>query len=67
MPDVLLEALARDEVASTTFNNFPYSKKKDYVEWITEAKTDATREKRLATTLEWLAEGKPRHWKYQNC
>ena len=67
VPDILLEALARDETASTTFNNFPYSKKKDYVEWITEAKTDATREKRLATTIEWLAEGKPRHWKYQNC
>ncbi|HEX3100606.1 MAG TPA: YdeI/OmpD-associated family protein, partial [Pyrinomonadaceae bacterium] len=67
VPDVLLEALARDEAASATFNNFPYSKKKDYVEWITEAKTDATREKRLATTIEWLAEGKPRHWKYQNC
>ena len=67
VPDVLLEALARDEAASTTFNNFPYSKKKDYVEWITEAKTDATRDKRLATAIEWLAEGKARHWKYQNC
>ena len=67
VPEVLLEALARDDAAATTFNNFPYSKKKDYVEWITEAKTDATREKRLATTVEWLAEGKARHWKYQNC
>ena len=67
VPDILLEALARDETASTTFNNFPYSKKKDYVEWIAEAKTDATREKRLATTIEWLAEGKARHWKYENC
>ena len=55
------------DAAADTFNNFPYSKKKDYVEWITEAKTDATREKRLATTIEWLAEGKSRHWKYQNC
>jgi len=67
VPDVLLEALATNDAAADTFNNFPYSKKKDYVEWITEAKTDATREKRLATTLEWLAEGKARHWKYQNC
>ncbi|CAN5429742.1 hypothetical protein BH10ACI2_BH10ACI2_14110 [soil metagenome] len=67
VPDILIEALSRDEAASTTFNSFPYSKKKDYVEWITEAKTDATREKRLATAIEWLAEGKPRHWKYQNC
>jgi len=67
VPDVLLEALATNDAAADTFNNFPYSKKKDYLEWITEAKTDATREKRLATTIEWLAEGKSRHWKYQNC
>lgn len=67
VPEILLEALARDDAAAATFNNFPYSKKKDYVEWITEAKTDATRDKRLATTVEWLAEGKARHWKYQNC
>lgn len=67
VPEILLEALATNEAAAETFNNFPYSKKKDYVEWITEAKTDATRDKRLATTIEWLAEGKPRHWKYQNC
>jgi uncharacterized protein YdeI (YjbR/CyaY-like superfamily) len=67
VPEILLEALARDEAASTTFNNFPYSKKKDYVEWITESKTDATRDKRLATTLEWLAEGKARNWKYEKC
>ena len=67
VPEILLEALARDEKASETFSNFPYSKKKDYVEWVTEAKTDATREKRLATTIEWLAEGKARNWKYENC
>ena len=67
VPEVLLEALAKSETAATTFNTFPYSKKRDYVEWITEAKTDATRDKRLATTLEWLAEGKARHWKYEKC
>lgn len=67
VPDNLLEALARDEKASETFNNFPYSCKKEYVEWITDAKTDATREKKLATTIEWLGEGKRRNWKYENC
>ncbi|MBY0572240.1 MAG: YdeI/OmpD-associated family protein, partial [Undibacterium sp.] len=46
---------------------FSYSKKKDYVVWYTEAKTDATRDKRLAQTVEWLAEGKSRNWKYENC
>lgn len=67
VPEILVAALETNAHASETFNNFPYSKKKDYVEWITEAKTDATRDKRLATTIEWLAEGKSRHWKYQNC
>lgn len=67
VPAVLLEALANHEAAAETFNGFPYSCKKEYVEWITEAKTDATRDKRLTTTLEWLAEGKRRNWKYENC
>ncbi len=67
VPDVLLEELAKNEAAAVTFNNFPYSKKKDYVEWITEAKSDATKEKRLKTAIEWLTEGKARNWKYENC
>ena len=67
IPPVLSEALARNEASAETFNNFSYSKKKEYVEWITEAKSDSTRDKRLATTIEWLAEGKSRNWKYQNC
>ena len=67
VPDILQKALKTDALAAETFNNFPYSCKKEYVQWIEEAKTDATREKRLATTLEWLAEGKRRNWKYENC
>ena len=67
VPEILVAALETSALASETFNKFPYSKRKDYVEWITEAKTDVTRDKRLATTIEWLAEGKARHWKYQNC
>jgi len=67
VPDYLTEALKKDKKAHETFESFPYSCKKEYVEWITEAKTDATRDKRLATTLEWLAEGKRRNWKYENC
>lgn len=67
VPDILRSALATNALAAETFNNFPYSKKKDYVEWINEAKTDATRDKRLGTTIEWLAEGKARNWKYEKC
>lgn len=67
VPDILAAALKKNKAARETFDNFPYSCKKDYVEWITEAKTEPTREKRLATTLEWLAEGKRRNWKYEKC
>ena len=67
IPGVLLEALAQNEKAAETFNAFPPSCRKEYAEWIADAKTDATRDKRLATTLEWLAEGKRRNWKYEKC
>lgn len=67
IPEVLLEALARNEKAAETFNNFPPSCRREYAEWIAEAKTDATRDKRLATTMEWLTEGKRRNWKYEKC
>jgi len=67
VPDYLTAALKKNKAAQKTFDNFPYSCKKEYVEWITEAKTEPTREKRLATTIEWLSEGKRRNWKYENC
>lgn len=63
-PDDLLSALKKNKKALTTFEGFSPSHKREYVEWITEAKTDATREKRLATAVEWMAEGKARNWKY---
>lgn len=64
-PPDLAAALKKHAKARATFEGFPPSHKREYVEWIVEAKTDATRAKRLATTLEWLAEGKSRNWKYQ--
>ena len=67
VPDYLTAALKKNKAAQGTFESFPYSAKKEYVEWLAEAKTDATREKRLATTIEWLAEGKRRNWKYEKC
>lgn len=67
IPDDLLEALAGNDAAAETFDKFPPSCRKEYVEWITEAKTEATRGKRLATTIEWLTEGKRRNWKYEKC
>ena len=58
-------ALKKNKKALTEFKQFNYSSKKEYVEWLDEAKTDATREKRLDTAIEWIAEGKPRNWKYK--
>ena len=65
VPAILTEALKKNAKAKKTFDEFPYSKQKDYLEGLDEAKTDATREKRLATTVQQLEEGKSRHWKYQ--
>ena len=60
-------ALARAPEARATLEGFPPSAQRDYLEWIAEAKQDGTRAKRIATAVEWLGEGKRRHWKYQNC
>jgi len=65
VPDYFLKALAKNKKAKQAFENFAYSHKKEYLMWITEAKTEETRNKRMATTLEWLAEGKSRLWKYE--
>ncbi len=67
VPDDLTAALAANHAARATFEKFSPSHKREYVEWITEAKTEATRTRRLETALEWMAEGKPRNWKYMNC
>ncbi len=64
VPAYFMSALKNNKKALATFDNFSTSNKREYVEWITEAKTDETREKRLATAIEWMAEGKIRNWKY---
>ena len=65
VPGYFGKALIKNKKAKQVFDNFSYSHKKDYVEWLNEAKTEETRNSRMATALEWLAEGKSRHWKYQ--
>jgi uncharacterized protein YdeI (YjbR/CyaY-like superfamily) len=60
-------ALAGNPKAKAALDGFPPSAQRDYLEWIAEAKQEATRAKRIATAVEWLGEGKRRHWKYQNC
>jgi len=66
-PADLAAALRAEPAAAAHFKAFAPGKRRDYIEWITEAKTAATREKRLATAIEWIAEGKSRNWKYEKC
>lgn len=66
VPPALAAALASDPAASTVFHEqFSPSHRREYSEWIGEAKRDATRDKRIAQTLAWLRDGKQRNWKYQ--
>jgi len=67
LPDYFAAALKKNPKARTTFAGFSPSHKREYVDWLIEAKREETRERRLQTALEWLAEGKPRNWKYMNC
>ncbi|HRJ02375.1 MAG TPA: YdeI/OmpD-associated family protein [Hyphomonas sp.] len=64
VPADLARALKASKAAEWFFHDFPPSARRDYIEWITEAKTDETRARRLAQAVEWIAEGKRRNWKY---
>ena len=65
VPSDIITALKKNAKAKKVFEAFSPSHKKEYIEWITEAKTEPTRIKRLNTMLEWLEEGKDRNWKYK--
>jgi uncharacterized protein YdeI (YjbR/CyaY-like superfamily) len=66
IPPDLDSALKKSSAAARTFASFSPSQRREYIEWITEAKRPETRAKRLQTTVDWLAEGKPRNWKYMH-
>lgn len=65
VPDYLIRALKKNKKAWTVFEAFAPSHRKEYVQWITEAKTPETRQKRMDTAIEWISEGKARNWKYK--
>jgi uncharacterized protein YdeI (YjbR/CyaY-like superfamily) len=67
IPGDLAAGMKKNRKAAATFAKLPPSGKREYVEWIIEAKRDETRRKRVVTALEWLAEGKSRNWKYEQC
>jgi uncharacterized protein YdeI (YjbR/CyaY-like superfamily) len=64
VPPDFKAALAKNAKARKTFDDFSYSHKKEYVEWITDAKREETRQRRLKTAIQWIAQGKPQNWKY---
>ena len=64
IPGEFLKAIKKNKKAFITFESFSPSHKREYVDWITEAKTDDTKNKRMQTSIEWMAEGKIRNWKY---
>ena len=64
-PPGFAAALKKNRKASAVFAAFSPSCKREYVDWIAEAKRDETRQKRIAQAIEWIAEGKQRNWKYQ--
>jgi uncharacterized protein YdeI (YjbR/CyaY-like superfamily) len=67
VPDYFMAALRENKKALATFENYSYSHKKEYVQWVGEAKREETRVKRLAQAVEWLAQGKSRNWRYEKC
>ena len=67
MPAEWASALQKNKKAAAVFAAFSPSCKREYIDWIADAKRVETRDKRIATALEWIAEGKQRNWKYQNC
>ncbi|WP_431263962.1 YdeI/OmpD-associated family protein [Roseateles chitinivorans] len=67
IPDDLAAALKADAAAHRHFASFPPGQQREYVDWIVEAKRPETRARRLAQAVEWIAEGKRRNWKYENC
>ncbi|HEX5283028.1 MAG TPA: YdeI/OmpD-associated family protein [Bryocella sp.] len=67
IPPALAAALKKNRAAANEFAIMPPGCQREYCEWISEAKRDETRDKRVATAVEWIAEGKRRNWKYENC
>jgi uncharacterized protein YdeI (YjbR/CyaY-like superfamily) len=67
VPDELAAALKKNKTAAKVFAGFSASCRREYTDWIADAKRPETRQKRVTTAIEWIAEGKQRNWKYQNC
>jgi uncharacterized protein YdeI (YjbR/CyaY-like superfamily) len=67
VPVALAAALKKNKAAAKKFEAMTPGYRREYCQWIAEAKREETREKRAATAVEWIAEGKSRNWKYESC
>ena len=67
LPDDFAKALAANPAARKAYDGFPPGHRREYLEWILDAKRAETRARRIAQAVEWLGEGKSRNWKYENC
>jgi uncharacterized protein YdeI (YjbR/CyaY-like superfamily) len=65
IPDYFKKMLGKNSKSLQNFENFPPSHKKEYMQWITGAKTEETKNRRIETAIDWIAEGKGRNWKYE--
>jgi len=66
-PPELRAALRKNKMATKVFDEFSPSCRREYAEWIVEAQRPETKAKRVQQAVEWIAQGKPRNWKYMNC
>ena len=66
-PDYFLAALKKNKQARAAFEGFSPSCKREYIDWIADAKQEETRQRRMAQAIAWMAEGKSRNWKYEKC
>jgi len=65
IPEAFATAFKKNKTAGKQFDAMSPSCRREYIEWVADAKRDETRDKRIATAMEWIAEGKSRNWKYE--
>jgi uncharacterized protein YdeI (YjbR/CyaY-like superfamily) len=58
VPEALEAALAKDAKARSAFDALAYTHRKEYARWVSEAKREDTRQRRVSQALEMLRDGK---------
>ena len=67
IPEDFMKAVRANKKALASFEGGSYTFRKEYIQWVMDAKTEETRERRLETAVGWMAQGKSRNWKYEKC